>query len=116
MTYNINKYDEAFISNKSTRVNYKKFYNWFQKQPKSELSKKQIDALNFFEKTGVTFKVYSDTENRENLIPFNIIPRILNHKEWNKIVKGITQRVLAINFFLNDIYNAQKRQSYKCQV
>ena len=108
MTYNTNKYDEAFISNNSTRVNYKKFHNWFQKQQKSELSKKQIDALNFFEKTGVTFKVYSDTENKENLIPFDIIPRILNHKEWNKIVKGITQRVLAINFFLNDIYNEQK--------
>ena len=90
MTYNINKYDEAFISNSSTRVNYKKFYNWFQKQQKSELSKKQIDALNFFEKTGVTFKVYSDSDNNENLIPFDIIPRILNHKEWNKIVKGIT--------------------------
>ncbi len=108
MTYNTNKYDEAFISNNSTRVNYKKFHNWFQKQSKSELSKKQVDALNFFEKTGVTFKVYSDTENRENLIPFDIIPRILNHKEWNKIVKGITQRVLAINFFLNDIYNEQE--------
>ena len=27
MIYNINKYDEAFISNNSTRVNYKKLYN-----------------------------------------------------------------------------------------
>ena len=107
MTYITKKYDEAFINKNSVRTNYKKLINWFKNQDNNELRKKNSDAMKFFQNTGVSFKVYSN-DDKENLIPFDIIPRIINYKEWDKIVKGITQRVLAINFFLNDIYGEQE--------
>ena len=107
MTYITKKYDEAFINKNSVRTNYKKLINWFKNQDNNELRKKNSDAMKFFQNTGVSFKVYSN-DDKENLIPFDIIPRIINYKEWDKIVRGITQRVLAINFFLNDIYGEQE--------
>ena len=107
MTYIIKKYDEAFINRNSVRTNYKKLINWFKNQDNNELRKKNSDAMKFFQNTGVSFKVYSN-DDKENLIPFDIIPRIINYKEWDKIARGITQRVLAINFFLNDIYGEQE--------
>ena len=106
MTYPTKKYDEAFINENSIRINYKKLISWFKTQDNRELTKKNSEAMKFFEDTGVSFKVYSN-DNKEDLIPFDIIPRIINSKEWNKLVKGITQRALAINYFLNDIYNEQ---------
>ena len=35
-----------------------------------------------------------------------MFPRIISSIEWKKIKKGVTQRALAINAFLNDIYNS----------
>ncbi len=107
MTYFTKTYDEAFINQDSIRTNYKKFISWYKNQDDNELTKINSDAIKFFENTGVSFKVYS-SEKKENLIPFDIIPRIINSKEWDKLVKGITQRVLAINFFLTDIYSQQE--------
>ena len=107
MTYFTKTYDEAFINENSVRTNYKKFISWYKNQNNNELIKINSDAMKFFENTGVSFKVYS-SDKKENLIPFDIIPRIINSKEWNKLVKGITQRVLAINFFLTDIYGQQE--------
>ena len=108
MVYKIKKFDEAFISDNSIRTNYKKYYNWFNIQDFTSLNKKKSEAFKFFKDTGITFKVYSEKKDEETLIPFDIIPRILNYREWDKIVKGITQRVVAINLFLNDIYSNQE--------
>ena len=108
MVYKIKNVDEAFISDNSVRTNYKKYYNWFNNQNFSNLTKKNSEAFKFFKDTGITFKVYSDNNDDENLIPFDIVPRIINRREWEKIVKGITQRVIAINLFLNDIYSNQE--------
>ena len=107
MTYFTKTYDEAFINENSVRTNYKKFISWYKNQDNNELTKINSDAMKFFENTGVSFKVYS-SDKKENLIPFDIIPRIINSKEWDKLVRGITQRVLAINFFLTDIYGQQE--------
>ena len=108
MVYKIKNVDEAFISDNSVRTNYKKYYNWFNNQNFSNLTKKNSEAFKFFKDTVITFKVYSEINDDENLIPFDIVPRIINRREWEKIVKGITQRVIAINLFLNDIYSNQE--------
>ena len=70
----------------------------------AEIKKKYKDAQNLFEKLGITFSVYNDLEE-ERMLPFDIIPRIITSKEWSTIENGIKQRSLAINAFLNDIYN-----------
>ena len=47
-------------------------------------------------------------EEEERIIPFDIIPRIISERKWLAISNGIEQRVKAINYFLNDIYNKQE--------
>ena len=49
--------------------------------------------------------MYGDEDAAERLIPFDLIPRILSGREWTRLVRGIEQRVLAINAFLDDVYN-----------
>ncbi len=108
MVFYLNSYNEAFTSNGSIRSSYKIFYSWYKKQKLNLLNNKNLDAISFIKNTGVTFNVYGQNENKETFIPFDIIPRIITDLEWNKIVKGIEQRVKAINYFLNDIYSKQE--------
>jgi uncharacterized circularly permuted ATP-grasp superfamily protein len=57
---------------------------------------------------GVTFTVYADDAGTERVFPFDVVPRILTASEWTGIERGIEQRVLALNFFLQDVYHEQR--------
>ena len=57
---------------------------------------------------GVTFTVYADDAGTERVFPFDVVPRILSAAEWAGIERGIEQRVLALNFFLHDVYHEQR--------
>ncbi len=56
---------------------------------------------------GITFTVYNDGRGTERLFPFDLVPRIIPNSEWTRIEQGLTQRVLALNLFLQDIYGPQ---------
>ena len=58
---------------------------------------------------GITFTVYSEEEGSiDRAWPFDIIPRIIAKKEWDRIEEGLKQRVQALNLFIDDIYHDQK--------
>ena len=57
---------------------------------------------------GITFTVYSDGRGTERLFPFDLIPRILPQSEWDRIERGLAQRVVALNLFLQDVYGKQR--------
>ncbi len=69
---------------------------------------KQNAAEELFRRLGITFAVYSEGSSTERLIPFDLIPRILERSEWDLIERGCIQRVKAINTFLYDIYHDQE--------
>ena len=90
------------------RPAYSKYGKWINKQDTKQLLKRSREAEHFFRRTGITFSVYGSEENKERLIPFDVIPRILSSREWNKLERGLKQRVTAINSFLHDIYHKQE--------
>ncbi len=69
---------------------------------------KQSAAEELFRRLGITFAVYAEGGSTERLIPFDLIPRILDREEWNFVERGCIQRVKAINIFLYDIYHDQE--------
>ena len=54
---------------------------------------------------GVTFTVYGDDEGTERIFPFDLIPRIIPLCEWQIVEQGLSQRMVALNLFLNDVYH-----------
>jgi uncharacterized circularly permuted ATP-grasp superfamily protein len=54
---------------------------------------------------GITFTVYGRNQGVERIIPFDPIPRLVAGHEWNRIERGLKQRVRALNIFLHDIYH-----------
>ena len=57
---------------------------------------------------GITFSVYGDTQGTEKIFPFDIVPRIVCAQEWDRIERGLKQRICALNLFIDDIYHEQK--------
>ena len=53
---------------------------------------------------GVKFGIYRNGEFHEQLFPFDAIPRVISHEDFQHLEKGLIQRVDALNLFLNDIY------------
>lgn len=60
-----------------------------------------------FKQSGITFTVYSNTEGIEKIFPFDLMPRVIHHKDWSQIESGLKQRLKALNLFLKDIYTEQ---------
>ncbi|MEI8388942.1 MAG: circularly permuted type 2 ATP-grasp protein [bacterium] len=78
------------------------------KLKKNELEQRQKAAEKAFLNLGITFNVYGNSNAEEKIFPFDIIPRIIDSKEWEYIEKGLKQRITALNLFINDIYTEKK--------
>ena len=57
---------------------------------------------------GVKFGIYKNGEFKEQLFPFDPIPRVIGHEEFSYLEKGLKQRVDALNCFLRDIYGKKQ--------
>lgn len=57
---------------------------------------------------GVKFGIYKNGTFKEQLFPYDPIPRIISAEEWEYLDKGLKQRVKALNLFLKDVYNEKK--------
>lgn len=57
---------------------------------------------------GVKFGIYKNGVFREQLFPFDPIPRVIEKQEFEYLERGLKQRVTALNLFLKDIYNDKK--------
>ena len=52
---------------------------------------------------GVKFGIYKNNEFKEQLFPYDIIPRVIGAEEFAILEKGLSQRVMALNLFIKDI-------------
>ena len=57
---------------------------------------------------GVKFGIYKNNTFKEQLFPFDAIPRIIGHEEFDYLERGLKQRVKALNLFLKDIYSKKQ--------
>lgn len=57
---------------------------------------------------GVKFGIYKNNTFNEQLFPFDAIPRVIEADEFDRLERGLKQRVVALNLFLKDIYSDKK--------
>ncbi|MUU77049.1 circularly permuted type 2 ATP-grasp protein [Winogradskyella endarachnes] len=101
-------YDEMFDENNVVRPNYKLFLDHLKKMSPRKLNQLQHATDRAQLSLGMTFNVYNDNQGVERILHLDIIPRIINNKEWQHLEKGLQQRIKALNLFIQDIYNDQK--------
>ncbi len=67
------------------------------------------DAVNeLLARYGVKFGIYKNGTFKEQLFPFDMIPRVIGKDEFAYLEKGLKQRVMALNEFIKDIYGDKK--------
>lgn len=58
--------------------------------------------------SGITFTVYTEAGNIDRAWPLDVIPRIIDAREWVRVEEGLKQRLAALNLFINDLYNERR--------
>ena len=102
------QFDEMHDADGNVRHAYSGYQEWFADQDGAFLKRKHRDAEQAFRRTGITFNVYGEDEAEERLIPFDMVPRIIDAGEWRRLTRGIEQRVSALNAFMHDLYHRQE--------
>lgn len=101
-------FDEMFAAGGHPRPHYAHIYNEFAAMRTGQFEQRRQLADSAFLLQGITFTVYTDGRGTERLFPFDLVPRIVPAHEWQRIERGLSQRVIALNLFLQDIYGQQK--------
>ncbi|MCO6455008.1 MAG: circularly permuted type 2 ATP-grasp protein [Pirellulaceae bacterium] len=73
-----------------------------------ELRRYQRAAEMTLSDMGITFAVYGHADGTEKVWPFDILPRIIEAGEWERIESGLKQRIRALNLFIDDVYNGRR--------
>jgi uncharacterized circularly permuted ATP-grasp superfamily protein len=113
MNYNFNQYqtegffDEMLEANGDSRVGNQVLRDKIEQLTLQDLQNRQHAAERTMVTAGITFNVYSEEGGTERIIPIDVIPRILDASEWNRLERGLIQRITALNEFLKDIYGKQ---------
>lgn len=103
-------FDEMFIDEeaKSPRPHYERIFKRLDSLTESEISERRQQADTSFLEHGITFTVYGEEGGTERIFPFDPIPRVIPESEWSVVERGLRQRIIALNLFLNDIYHDGK--------
>lgn len=65
----------------------------------------QNEVNDWFSRFGVRFGLYKNGVFKEQIFPFDPIPRKITAEDWDYLDRGLRQRVDALNMYLADIYN-----------
>ena len=74
----------------------------------NELIRHTDDINELLARYGVKFGLYKNGTFREQLFPFDAIPRVIGADDLDYLERGLKQRVTALNCFIADIYGNKK--------
>ncbi len=102
-------YDEMFTGNRSVRDGYLPVSREFASLTPAELNRRKHAVERSLMHMGITFRVYGGEDTSlERVLPFDLLPRVIEPAEWAGLERGLKQRAIAINLFLADIYGEQR--------
>jgi uncharacterized circularly permuted ATP-grasp superfamily protein len=101
-------FDEMLDAGLVPRAHYAAYADWLAHMSPEQMAGKRAEADLIFRRIGITFSVYGEEGGTERLIPSDVVPRIIAADEWERLERGLIQRVTAINRFLADIYHGQE--------
>ena len=98
-------YDEMFEAPGRPRPGCRMLLEKLATLPAGEVLNRQSAAEQALYDMGITFTVYGHEDGTDKIFPFDIIPRIIEAAEWDVLDRGLTQRITALNMFIDDVYH-----------
>ncbi|MFC5908754.1 circularly permuted type 2 ATP-grasp protein [Streptacidiphilus monticola] len=97
-------WDEMFESPGAVRPAYAAVFAALQPLDAGDLRFRTDQMARAFTDRGVTYSYGGE----ERPFPLDLVPRVLEAVEWDGLVRGVRQRVLALEAFLADAYGRQR--------
>ena len=97
-------WDEMFSGPGEPRPAYDGLISALQPMDPAELRFRADQLARTFTDRGVTF----DLGGEERPFPLDLVPRVIDAMEWDLIVRGVRQRVRALEAFLADVYSRRQ--------
>nr|WP_310584692.1 circularly permuted type 2 ATP-grasp protein [Deinococcus sp.] len=97
-------FDEMYLQSGESRPHYLGVQAYLDRLGAAEMQRRHALLDLALRNQGITFTVYGDASGTERTFPFDPVPRVIPASEWKGVEAGLTQRVLALNAFLRDVY------------
>nr|WP_133696864.1 MULTISPECIES: circularly permuted type 2 ATP-grasp protein [unclassified Mycolicibacterium] len=97
-------FDEMFDKEGNVRGPYKGIFAELAPSDADELEARAEALGRAFIDQGITFSL----SGQERPFPLDLVPRVISAAEWSRLERGITQRVKALEMYLDDIYGDQE--------
>jgi len=101
-------FDELISSGGQPRAAARALVEYLSALGATELAVRQRAAEAAIRGMGIAFTVYHEEGGSiDRAWPLDIIPRVIDRLEWQRIEAGLRQRALALNLFIDDVYHDQ---------
>src|SRR6185295_8609709 len=101
-------FDEMFGEDGAPRAAARPLAHNIASLADGELLARQKAADSAVVQMGITFNVYGESAGVEKTLPFDLVPRIVAASEWDRIERGLKQRIQTLNLFIDDLYHGRK--------
>ncbi|HEY5856765.1 MAG TPA: circularly permuted type 2 ATP-grasp protein [Aldersonia sp.] len=104
--YSVGPYQAAFdemFDDGTVRSPYRGIYDALAPIDVEDLAARSDALGRAFIDQGITFSL----SGQERPFPLDLVPRVIAASEWNRLERGIKQRVEALEMFLDDVYGEQ---------
>jgi uncharacterized circularly permuted ATP-grasp superfamily protein len=106
--YSSHTFDELLNGDGRPRPAARNVSAYIDKLGADELRRRQRAATAEIRAEGITFVVSGEHGNIDREWPFDVIPRVIDAAEWDRIDRGLQQRLAALNCFIGDLYGPQR--------
>ena len=98
-------YDEYFSGADQPRAGLRPLLSSLGQMGLDQLNLNHAAAAMLLKRLGATFRLNnSGSQGVERILPFDPLPRLIGASEWQRLERGLVQRLEAIDLFLADVY------------
>jgi len=101
-------FDEYFSAPGVLRPHAQRFVEELRDVSIAELTRRRDQANRQIYENSVTYNAPDESERSNRPWDFDVLPLLIQAKEWEELSKGLAQRAKLLNLILADIYGAQK--------
>ena len=101
-------YDELIGPEGTARPHAGRLIDYFDAMSADELRDRQRAVDSTIVDMGISFTIYSEGDNIDRAWPLDVIPRAMPGSEWDRVERGLKQRLMALNLFIDDLYNERR--------
>jgi len=98
-------FDEYFSATDQPRASLQPLLSSLGEMGLDQLNHNHTAAAMLLKRLGATFRLNdSGSKGVERILPFDPLPRLIDAGEWQRLERGLVQRLEAIDLFLADVY------------